>query len=275
MLAGIGVALALVTTADATGGGVRTVGVPVAETSRGGVTDPQDGAGAEDGSGPTSDAGTGPPGDRDDASPPAADATAADGPAPGSPDPSGPPPGTSGDGGGPASTSDGSVAPYTDGYLPPQWMRDVGFACGSPVTDLDDGDPSLTTEVTGEFDVATGTLRAKVEGDVAAEDIVGSPLVVWSQDEVIVDMGMGWHEADYELAEALAADGTWTGDVLAPQFSTCQEDTEASEGMGLDFDNERAAGTYEVRVVTLHGLQEHGERVDRLDVSDPVDVTVP
>lgn len=175
----------------------------------------------------------------------------------------------------PTRSGTGITAPYTDGYLPPNWIRGVTVACGSPVTDLPDGDPDLTTEITGPYEPGTGTLPVTLTGTVGSDDILGAPVLVWSQDDVIVDMGLGWHEADFTVAEALAGPGEWSGPAIAPPFSTCQEDTDTTAGMGLQYDNERAAGTYEVRVVTLHTMQQGGGgRLEQLEVSEPVEVTV-
>lgn len=302
MLAGIGVALTVGTVAGAvTGsGGSGSPGDPVLAdaaspfpTPAGPFTpeaDPvlpqptapeasppdESGGGRDEGeivAEPSDDAGSGTTGDIDPGADDEPSATATPEPAtpepgtgaPGTPDPSSSPNGQD---------TDTPTAPYTDGYLPPQWIRGVSVACGSPADDLTDEDPDLTTEITGDYDPATGTLPVTVSGSTGADDVVGAPVLVWSQEGVLVDLGLGWHEADYVVAEALAGQGLWDGIAIAPSFSTCLEDTDDTAGMGLQYDNERAPGTYDVRAVVLHTVQKGGGRLDRLEVSDPVQVVV-
>lgn len=175
----------------------------------------------------------------------------------------------------PVHEPDDGRAPYTDGHLPAQWPAEYGITCGSPVADLGDEDLDLKTNVFEAFDPDTLTLPVEIvrTGAFTPDDIVGTPLLVWEQDGVIVDMGIGWPEADYELAEALV-DGAWIGGVSAPTYSTCLADTVVPGTLGTIYDNERAAGDYTIRVVFPHAVREDGERVDRLEVGTPFEVTV-
>jgi RNA polymerase sigma factor (sigma-70 family) len=175
---------------------------------------------------------------------------------------------------------------YTPGYVPASWSREAGVYCGMPVEELVALDP-------GTFDLEiTGDLRPRLDGLAATWEIpvtvtgavpddmpdeermyfITSPLIVWAHEGRVVDLGVGWAEADTEVSRALSEDGAWSGPATALNSTACREDTLVADSLG-DYDNERQGGTYELRVVISDGsTAARADGRDDLVVSEPITV---
>jgi hypothetical protein len=141
-----------------------------------------------------------------------------------------------------------------DGYAP-SWIEDLGagLECGMPVADLEttaagwsvaptgdiygrtsdfDGDPSTSWGMSARVNEGRGTL------DVA-------PVLVWSQDGVVVDLGTNVFGAPGQREPLLGArDGAFEAQGM--EFTTCAPtETETTD----TFETPLPDGDYEVRVV--------------------------
>jgi hypothetical protein len=185
-------------------------------------------------------------------------------------------------------TVDLITAPFDDGYRP--WGGDdFPVWCGMPDEDLVSTSPSVSIEIIGDLTYErgeAGRIPVRLTGEMPGyvepmpdsrgdtEDIGDDALLIWSQGGRVVDLGMAWREANYEIPPALNDTGSWTGEAYAPSFSTC---VEADRLEFFAYDNVRAAGTYQVRAAQAHSIGDSGSesREQYLVISDPVTVTIP
>jgi hypothetical protein len=181
------------------------------------------------------------------------------------------------------------TAPYVEGHVPNFWSHPSTdhVYCGVPVDELvatgDDldiaitGEPARTTTEEGlgwqlpvRIDRAVPELEAGVAGSI------GHPVAVWAQGGVVVDLHLGWLEPDYDLGDALVADGTWSGVAGYGENTTCVPEEIPGEEYLSEYNTPRAAGTYEVRVIAPYTRETaSGDYEGYLAVSDPVIITYP
>lgn len=174
------------------------------------------------------------------------------------------------------------TAPFEEGHTPMGWLDMLpgeDAYCGMPVERLIDGG-ELEITVTGQPRFVSGEvseLPVRIEGtwsDAEGEtDNVGTPVVVWSQGGVIVDLGFGWLEGDPDIGRELATDGT--SSATAPYTGETLCVPEPGDDPFGTYSTPRAAGTYEVRAVVPYRHDQGPDREQHLAVSDPVIVTVP
>lgn len=175
---------------------------------------------------------------------------------------------------------------YTPGYVPANWSRDAGVYCGMPVEELVAlGTGNFDVEMTGDLGPGfSGTyssweipvsVTGTVPGDMSEEErgyFITSPRIVWAHEGRVVDLGVGWNEADPEVSQALSDRGTWSGPATAENFTACREDTLVPNSLG-NYDNEREGATYELYVVLSDGsTAARADGVEDLVVSDPITV---
>ncbi|MFD7308270.1 hypothetical protein [Promicromonospora sp. NPDC059942] len=177
----------------------------------------------------------------------------------GEPSPSGPP----------------ATSVIQDGYVP-SWIADLdaGLECGMPVADLEttaqgwtsssSGDIyAVTSEMGGEPSTSWG-MSALVAGTGGSLDV--PPVLVWSQDGVVVDLGTNVFDGSVMSAPLLSSEG---GDVTEAQggaFTTCAPvETETVD----NFATPLPEGDYEVRVVAF---PQTASGAFATAVSEPVDV---
>ncbi|MEV0894471.1 hypothetical protein [Promicromonospora sp. NPDC050262] len=178
----------------------------------------------------------------------------------GEPSPSGPP----------------ATSVIQDGYQP-SWIRDLGagLECGMPVADLETtaagwsaesiGDIySVTSEQGGEPSTTWG-MAATVAGTDGSLDV--PPVLVWSQDGVVVDLGTNVFEAPV-LREPLVGSAGDATEAQGGAFTTCAPvETETVD----NFATPLPEGDYEVRVVAF---PQTASGAFATAVSEPVDVRI-
>jgi hypothetical protein len=155
---------------------------------------------------------------------------------------------------GPSATPARSV--IQDGYAP-SWIRDLGagLECGMPVADLETTATGWSAAVAGDIYARTsdqdGTssttwgMSALVSGTEGTLD--ASPVLVWSQDGVVVDLGTNVFGGSVQSAPLLSSE---TGDVTEAQggaFTSCAP----AGGGGQTFETPLPEGDYEVQVVAF------------------------
>jgi hypothetical protein len=162
----------------------------------------------------------------------------------------------------------------TDGYAP-SWIRDLGagLECGMPVADLE-------TTATGWSVTATGDIYARttdMEGEVvpswhmAATTEGGSlgvpPVLVWSQDGVVVDLGPNVFDGAV-TSEPLLGAGNGAVQAEGGAYTTCAP---TDGDAGQVFETPLPEGDYEVRAVAFPQLAS-GQWATA--VSEPVSVRI-
>ncbi|MFJ3403178.1 hypothetical protein [Promicromonospora sp. NPDC090134] len=174
----------------------------------------------------------------------------------GEPSPSGPP----------------ATSVIQEGYVP-SWLDWSDLACGMPVADLETtaagwsaasiGDIySVTSEQGGEPSTTWG-MAAAVAGTDGSLDV--PPVLVWSQDGVVVDLGTNVFEAPV-LREPLVGSAGDATEAQGGAFTTCAPvETETVDTFGTPL----PAGDYEVRVVAF---PQTASGAFATAVSEPVEV---
>jgi hypothetical protein len=141
-----------------------------------------------------------------------------------------------------------------DGYAP-QWIEDLGagLECGMPAADLETtaagwsvaaaGDLYARTSDRGGEAVPTWGMPATVDQGEGSFDV--APVLVWSQDGVVVDLGTNVFEAPGQV-EPLVGSAEGAVEAQGGAFTTCAPtETEARD----TFETPLPEGDYEVRVV--------------------------
>ena len=176
----------------------------------------------------------------------------------GEPSPSGPP----------------ATSVIQDGYVP-SWLDWSDLACGMPVADLETtaagwsaasiGDIySVTSEQGGEPSTTWG-MAATVAGTDGSFDV--PPVLVWSQDGVVVDLGTNVFEAPVFREPLVGSAGDAT-EAQGGAFTTCAPvETETVDTFGTPL----PAGDYEVRVVAF---PQTASGAFATAVSEPVEVRI-
>ncbi|WP_275001976.1 hypothetical protein [Promicromonospora iranensis] len=156
---------------------------------------------------------------------------------------------------GPSATPARSV--IEDGYAP-SWIRDLGagLECGMPVEDLEPTATGWSAAVAGDIYARTsdqdGTpsttwgMSALVSGTEGTLD--APPVLVWSQDGVVVDLGTNVFEGSVQSAPLLSSE---TGDVTEAQGGAFTSCAPADGDAGQIFETPLPEGDYEVRVVAF------------------------
>ncbi|GHH69264.1 hypothetical protein [Promicromonospora soli] len=140
-----------------------------------------------------------------------------------------------------------------DGYQP-DWLTWSDLQCGMPVADLESTAPGWSATSTGDIYGRTADLdgdpsttwgmSALVEGGEGTLD--AAPVLVWSQDGVVVDLGTNVLEAPGKQSEPLIGGGAGAVEAEGGAFTSC----EPSEAETNDtFETPLPDGDYEVRVV--------------------------
>ena len=158
-----------------------------------------------------------------------------------------------------SATNESSTTPATslirDGYQP-SWLEETDLTCGMPVDDLQTTAAGWSVAATGDIYARTsdfgGTpstswgMSATVQQGEGTLDV--TPVLVWSQDGVVVDLGSNVFEAPGPQSQPLIGTDlsaiTATGNAL----TTCAPtDTETSP----IYETQLPEGDYEVRIVAF------------------------
>lgn len=160
-----------------------------------------------------------------------------------------------------------------DGYQPP-WLDWSDLTCGMPVADLESTASGWSVESAGAIythtaDVGgertrTWGMPAKYEEGEGALD--APPVLVWSKDGVVLDLGPNAFEGWDEQSDPLLGAG---GDAVLARGSSLTTCVPGSYGGNLQFETPLPEGDYEVRVVAFPE-ESSGRRATV--VSDPVPV---
>ncbi|WP_423462573.1 hypothetical protein ACO229_20060 [Promicromonospora sp. MS192] len=172
----------------------------------------------------------------------------------------------------PAPSGPAATSVIEDGYQP-SWIRDLGagLECGMPVEDLrttatgwsvaSAGDIYARTSDFGGEAVPTWHMGATVEGG----SLGVSPVLVWSQDGVVVDLGTNVFEGTVPGDPLLGA-GNGAVEAQSGAYTMCAP----SDGPAGDlFETSLPEGDYEVRVLAFPEVTP-GQWATA--VSEPVDV---
>lgn len=157
-----------------------------------------------------------------------------------------------------------------EAYQPP-WLDGTDLTCGMPVTDLETTAPGWSVAPAGEIygrTVDLGGAPSTTWGmAVSVDDGPGSlgtaPVLVWSRDGVVLDVGPAVHEPD------LSGPVVGGGDTVEADGSAVSTCSPTSTGADPVFETPLPAGDYEVRVVAFPRLPSGGPATV---VSDPVPV---
>lgn len=181
--------------------------------------------------------------------------------------------------------------PFEAGHVPEGWSERDGVECGMSTTELATQDDRFRLEVDGPLVTGAdgvGYLPVSLThelGDDVAADFGDDVQLVWSQDDVVVDLDLGWHEGGGPILRTAGAEGlptddyaTWEQDAAEPARHRMSGLAEAGitttcwpgdEGSGsTSYDEPRPDGSYDVRAAALAIVD--GE--SSLVVSDPVTV---
>lgn len=160
-----------------------------------------------------------------------------------------------------------------DGYQP-DWLTWSDLQCGMPAADLETTAPGWSAASTGDIygrtaDVGgdpstTSGMSALVEGSEGTLD--AAPVLVWSQDGVVVDLGTNVFEESGQSEPLIGGSAGAVVEAQGGAFTTCAP-TEA-ETNDL-FETPLPEGDYEVRVVAFPEISE-GQWATA--VSEPVSV---
>lgn len=144
-----------------------------------------------------------------------------------------------------------------DGYAP-EWIADLGagLQCGMPVADLETTAQGWTASSAGDIYARTSEqdgepsttwgMSALVTGTEGTLD--ASPVLVWSQDGVVVDLGPNVFEGSDQRAPLLSSE---TGDVTEAQGGAFTSCAPADGDVGQVYETPLPEGGYEVQVVAF------------------------
>lgn len=157
----------------------------------------------------------------------------------------------------PAPSGPSAVSLIQDGYAP-QWIEDLGagLECGMPAADLETTAQGWTASSAGDIYARASEqdgalsrswgMSALVSGSEGTLDV--SPVLVWSQDGVVVDLGSNVFEGSAQSAPLLSSE---TGDVTEAQGGAFTSCAPVDDGAGLMLDTPLPEGDYEVQVVAF------------------------
>ncbi|MFD2026885.1 hypothetical protein [Promicromonospora aerolata] len=154
--------------------------------------------------------------------------------------------------GAPASTAEFELR---DGYQPP-WLDWSDLTCGMPVADLESTAPGWSVEAAGDLYARTADLGGEPttswgmastlhEGQGALD---AAPVLVWSRDGVVLDLGPDVFEAPGRLSAPLLGGGPDAVAAAGSSGSTCAP---TSSGAEATYRAPLPEGDYEVRVVAF------------------------
>jgi hypothetical protein len=160
-----------------------------------------------------------------------------------------------------------------DGYQPP-WLDWSDLSCGMPVADLKSTAPGWSVERAGDIYTHTGDSgdeRSRTWGMPATyQEGEGTldhpPVLVWSKDGVVVDLGPNVFEGWDEQSEPLLGTGGYPALARGTSMTTC---VPGSYGGDLQHETPLPDGDYEVRVVAFPQVATDQRATV---VSDPVPV---
>ncbi|MFI6427998.1 hypothetical protein [Promicromonospora sp. NPDC050880] len=160
-----------------------------------------------------------------------------------------------------------------EGYQPP-WLGWSDLTCGMPVADLESTAPGWSVAPAGDIYAHSAELRgdsSRAWGMAATyEEGEGSldapPVLVWSKDGVVLDLGPDVFEGWDGQAEPLLGTGPDAVTAVGSSMTTC---VPGSYGGDLQHETPLPHGDYEVRVVAFPQVAS-GSRATV--VSDPVPV---
>lgn len=164
----------------------------------------------------------------------------------------------------PSRSGPSATSVIQDGYAP-QWIRDLdaGLECGMPAADLETTAAGWTVASAGDIYARTSDfegdpstswgMAATVAGGEGSFDV--APVLVWSQDGVVVDLGANVFEAPGPQSEPLLGPavvepdhGGETVEAQGGAFTTCAPvETETVD----TYQTPLPVGDYEVRVVAF------------------------
>lgn len=156
----------------------------------------------------------------------------------------------------PAPSGPAAVGVIQDGYQP-TWIRDLdaGLRCGMPAADLETTAAGWSVASAGDiyaqtsdFDGETSTtwgMPATVSRGEGSLDV--SPVLVWSQDGVVVDLGTNVFGATGQV-EPLLGSAEGAVEAQGGAFTSCAPTETEPDG---NFETPLPEGDYEVRVVAL------------------------
>lgn len=161
-----------------------------------------------------------------------------------------------------------------DGYQPP-WLDWSDLTCGMPVADLESTAPGWSVTPSGDIYGRTAELGAEpttswgmaasVEAGQGELDV--APVLVWSRDGVVLDLGPDVFDAPGEQSEPLLGGGPGAVAATGGSASTCSP---TSTDLDPVYQAVLPEGDYEVRVVAFPEVAS-GRRAA---VSEPVPVRV-
>jgi hypothetical protein len=145
----------------------------------------------------------------------------------------------------------------TDGYQP-SWIRDLGagLECGMPVGDLESTAPGWSVVASGDIYARTSELggtpstsramAATVQQGEGTLDV--APVLVWSQDGVVVDLGTNVFEAPGPQTEPLISSASDAIEAQGGAFTSCAP----AETETIDtYETPLPEGDYDVRVLAF------------------------
>ncbi|MFC8798700.1 hypothetical protein ACFT2C_13280 [Promicromonospora sp. NPDC057138] len=158
----------------------------------------------------------------------------------------------------PAPSGPSATSVIQDGYQP-SWLSDVdggSLTCGMPVGDLESTAPGWSIASSGDIYARTSDfggdpsttwgMAATVDQGEGSLDV--APVLVWSQDGVVVDLGFNVFEAASPAAEPLISSAAGGIEAQGGSFTTCAPTkTETSDS----YETQLPVGDYEVRVVAF------------------------
>ncbi|MFD6140346.1 hypothetical protein [Promicromonospora sp. NPDC060271] len=174
-----------------------------------------------------------------------------------------------------ASASTRPDLPIRDGYQP-DWLAGTDLRCGMPVADLESTAQGWSVASSGDIYERSGDLSggepATQRGMAATVKegegtLHGAPVLVWSQDGVVVDLGTDVFAAS-DLRAPLLGSGADAIEALGGPVTTCMP---SGTGDSTVFETPLPEGDYDVRVVALPEVPS-GDLA--IAVSDPVQVRI-
>ncbi|MFJ3403183.1 hypothetical protein [Promicromonospora sp. NPDC090134] len=171
-------------------------------------------------------------------------------------------------------SSSGPDLPIQDGYQPP-WLEWSDLTCGMPVADLESTAQGWSVEAAGDIyerpaDLGGGDSRT-VRGMAATVQqgggvLQGAPVLVWSQDGMVVDLGDDVFEGS-DLRAPLVGSGADAIEAKGSAFTTCAP---SGSGESTAMETPLPEGDYEVRVVAFPQVESGWKTA----VSEPVPVRI-